>query len=43
MEGWKEGWKEGWLEGRQQLARRLLSMSDAERQSEIERIVNGEK
>lgn len=30
-------------EGRQELAKRLLNMSDAERKLEIERIVNGDR
>ena len=30
-------------EGEQELAKRLLNMSDAERKSEIERIANGDK
>ena len=33
----------GRQEGEQELAKRLLSMSDAERKSELERIVNGDK
>ena len=37
-----KGREEGRQEGEQKLARRLLSMSDAERKLEIERIVNGD-
>ena len=33
----------GRKEGEQELAKRLLNMSDAERKSEIERIANGDK
>ncbi len=42
-EGRREGRKEGVREGEQTLAERLLRMPASERQSEIERIANGNK
>ncbi len=42
-EGRREGRKEGVREGEQSLAERLLRMPASERQSEIERIANGNK
>ncbi len=42
MKGREEGLQEGMQKGEQKLARRLLSMSDAERKLELERIVNGD-
>ncbi len=42
MKGREEGLQEGVQKGEQELAKRLLNMSDAERKSELERIANGD-
>ena len=38
-----KGREEGRQKGKQELAKRLLNMSDVERKSEIERVTNGDK
>ena len=43
-ERFKKQWRmKGRQEGEQELAKRLLSMSDDERESEIKRIANGDE